>query len=115
MKFSNLTSTELIERSLALNEGKLKNTGALLVTTGNRTGRSPNDRFIVDELTTSNLIDWGDVNRPFSEEKFNELWDRVSNHLSKTDYFVSTFASSKNRSDHCFSRLLGWRCARPSE
>jgi len=89
MKFSNLTSTELIERSLALNEGKLKNTGALLVTTGNRTGRSPNDRFIVDELTTSNLIDWGDVNRPFSEEKFNELWDRVSNHLSKTDYFVS--------------------------
>ena len=89
MKLSNLTSTELIERALALNEGKLKNTGALLVTTGNRTGRSPNDRFIVDELTTSNLIDWGDVNRPFSEEKFNELWDRVSNHLSKTDYFVS--------------------------
>ena len=89
MTLSNLTSTELIERSLALNEGKLKNTGALLVTTGNRTGRSPNDRFIVDELTTSNLIDWGDVNRPFSEEKFNELWDRVSNHLSKTDYFVS--------------------------
>jgi len=89
MKLSNLTSTELIERSLALNEGKLKNTGALLVTTGNRTGRSPNDRFIVDELKTSNLIDWGDVNRPFSEEKFNELWDRVSNHLSKTDYFVS--------------------------
>ena len=89
MKLSNLTSTELIERSLALNEGKLINTGALLVTTGNRTGRSPNDRFIVDELTTSNLIDWGDVNRPFSEEKFNELWDRVSNHLSKTDYFVS--------------------------
>ena len=89
MKLSNLTSTELIERSLSLNEGKLKNTGALLVTTGNRTGRSPNDRFIVDELTTSNLIDWGDVNRPFSEEKFNELWDRVSNHLSKTDYFVS--------------------------
>ena len=89
MKLSNLTSTELIERSLALNEGKLKNTGALLVTTGNRTGRSPNDRFIVDELTTSNLIDWGDVDRPFSEEKFNELWDRVSNHLSKTDYFVS--------------------------
>ena len=89
MKLSNLTSTELIERSLALNEGKLKNTGALLVTTGNRTGRSPNDRFIVDELTTSNLIDWGDVNRTFSEEKFNELWDRVSNHLSKTDYFVS--------------------------
>jgi phosphoenolpyruvate carboxykinase (ATP) len=89
MKLFNLTSTELIERSLALNEGKLKNTGALLVTTGNRTGRSPNDRFIVDELTTSNLIDWGDVNRPFSEEKFNELWDRVSNHLSKADYFVS--------------------------
>ena len=89
MKLSNLTSTELIERALALNEGKLKNTGALLVTTGNRTGRSPNDRFIVDELTTSNLIDWGDVDRPFSEEKFNELWDRVSNHLSKTDYFVS--------------------------
>ena len=80
MKLSNLTSTELIERSLALNEGKLINTGALLVTTGNRTGRSPNDRFIVDELKTSNLIDWGDVNR-FMDETVGMLKDKREKHF----------------------------------
>ena len=89
MIFNDLTSTELIEKSLSLNEGKLTNTGALLIITGKRTGRSPNDRFIVDEPSTAKSIDWGEVNKPFSEEKFNNLWDRVSNHLLLKDYFRS--------------------------
>jgi len=89
MTLTDLSPSELIEKSLSLHEGKLTDTGALLITTGKRTGRSPNDRFIVKEPSTSGSVDWGDVNRPFSEDKFNSLWDRVSDHLSKKDRFVS--------------------------
>ena len=77
MILKNLSPSELIEKSLSLNEGILTDTGALLITTGKRSGRSPNDRFIVDNSATSNSVDWGDVNRPFSEEKFNKLWARA--------------------------------------
>ena len=89
MILKNLSPSELIEKSLSLNEGILTDTGALLITTGKRSGRSPNDRFIVDNSATSNSVDWGDVNRPFSEEKFNKLWARVSEHLSQKDHFLS--------------------------
>ena len=67
MILKNLSPSELIEKSLSLNEGILTDTGALLITTGKRSGRSPNDRFIVDNSATSHSVDWGDVNRPFSE------------------------------------------------
>ncbi|MDP7553633.1 MAG: phosphoenolpyruvate carboxykinase [Candidatus Thioglobus sp.] len=87
--FTDLTSSELIEQALARNEGSLTNTGALLITTGERTGRSPNDRFIVDEQSTSGDIDWGDVNRPFLEDKFEALWDLANEYLSQKDRFVS--------------------------
>jgi phosphoenolpyruvate carboxykinase (ATP) len=87
--FTDLTPSELIEQALTRNEGLLTNTGALLITTGKRTGRSPNDRYIVDESSTSGDIDWGDVNKPFLEDKFEALWDRADKHLSQKDRFVS--------------------------
>jgi len=87
--FTDLTPSELIQQALTRNEGLLTNTGALLITTGKRTGRSPNDRYIVDESSTSGDIDWGDVNKPFLEDKFEALWDRADKHLSQKDRFVS--------------------------
>jgi len=89
MVYIDLAPTELISESLNRSEGSLTNTGALLVETGSRSGRSPNDRFIVDEPSTSEFIEWGEVNRPFSEENFNALWTKVENHLSKNDSFRS--------------------------
>ena len=53
--FTDLTPSELIQQALTRNEGLLTNTGALLITTGKRTGRSPNDRYIVDESSTSGV------------------------------------------------------------
>ncbi len=87
--FTDLTPSELIQQALTRNEGLLTNTGALLITTGKRTGRSPNDRYIVDESSTSGGIDWGDVNKPFLEDKFEALWYRADKHLSQKDRFVS--------------------------
>ena len=85
-----LTQDELIELSLNKGEGEIAANGALLVKTGKRTGRSPLDRFIVKDSITEFKVDWGEVNRPFDEEKFNSLWKRVELYLSEKEVLIST-------------------------
>jgi phosphoenolpyruvate carboxykinase (ATP) len=87
--YSELTAAALIEQALVRREGTLTNTGALLITTGKRTGRSPADRYIVQEPSTADAIEWGGVNKPFPQDKFNALWERVEAYLAHKDRFVS--------------------------
>lgn len=86
---NNLSVAELIQHAIKLEEGTLSSNGALVVETGHRTGRSPNDRFIVKEPSTESEIEWGKVNRPFDADKFEALWDRVESQLLAQSYFLS--------------------------
>jgi len=96
---TNLGATELTNIALNRGEGRLSSSGAFLATTGRRTGRSPGDRFIVDEPTTSASIDWASVNRPISGEIFDALWDRVTAYLADRERFVSRLHVGQD-SDH---------------
>tara|TARA_Y100001935_G_scaffold172872_1_gene142784 strand:- start:8 stop:1546 length:1539 start_codon:yes stop_codon:yes gene_type:complete len=88
-KLLELSTDELIKAAIDNKEGVIASNGALSIETGHRTGRSPNDRFIVKEESTSNLIDWGEVNRPFDSEKFSRLWDKVEAYLAEKNRYLS--------------------------
>lgn len=85
----NLTTAQLVELALARGEGELTAKGAFVAKTGERTGRSPNDRFIVKEPSSEADIEWGNVNRPFELAAFNALWQRVEKYLSDKEVFIS--------------------------
>lgn len=85
----NLSAPQLIEQSIINKEGNLSPTGALLVSTGEFTGRSPNDKYIVNYQESSDQeIDWGKVNRPFEPKKFDHLLDKVLLHLEDKNIYV---------------------------
>ncbi|MFB4163103.1 phosphoenolpyruvate carboxykinase (ATP) [Alteribacillus sp. JSM 102045] len=85
-----LPVSRLIEKSLQRNEGVLTSNGALSVETGKYTGRSPKDKYIVDESSVTNQIDWGPVNQPISKEVFSSLYKKVIEHLKeKEELFVT--------------------------
>src|SRR5690349_6000086 len=84
----NLPPASLIEVAIRRREGMLSRTGALTVNTGKYTGRSPDDRFIVDDEITHNTVDWGKVNHSLSQDKYELIFERLKNHLDKREYFV---------------------------
>lgn len=86
--YQDLQPAELIEHSLRRKEGMLTSVGALQVTTGKYTGRSPKDKFIVEEESIKQDVDWGSVNQPISKEVFNHLLEKVFNYLKDKERFI---------------------------
>jgi phosphoenolpyruvate carboxykinase (ATP) len=84
----NLPTPTLYEEALKRNEGIMAHLGPIVVRTGQFTGRSPNDKFIVDEPTSHGCVWWGEVNRPITEDRFDELHRRMASYLQGKDVFI---------------------------
>ena len=84
----NLAVPALYEQVLQRGEARLSRAGAIIARTGERTGRSPLDRFIVHDPSTADDIWWGDVNRPIGKDVFDGLHMRVASYLRGRDVFV---------------------------
>ncbi len=76
-----LSVPKLVEIALANQEGVLSDRGSLVVNTGKYTGRSPQDRFIVDTPLVHNTVDWGDINRPIAPEVFDKVFQKMQAYL----------------------------------
>ena len=84
----NLNAPELYEEIARRNEGVFSNHGAMIVDTGEHTGRAAKDKAIVREPGSEDKVFWGDVNKDFSQEKFNALKERMMAHAKGRELFV---------------------------
>src|SRR6185503_10231382 len=84
----NLGSDQLIEDAIRRGEGVLASGGALAVNTGQFTGRSPKDKFIVRDELTASTVHWGAVNQPMSSDQFARLYAKVLAFLQGRDVYV---------------------------
>ncbi|MGH9776846.1 MAG: phosphoenolpyruvate carboxykinase (ATP), partial [Candidatus Acidiferrales bacterium] len=84
----NLPAASLYEHAVRRNEGLVSEHGALVCRTGDHTGRSPNDKFLVKEPSSDNHIWWGDINRPFEPERFDSLHHHLGAYLQGKELYV---------------------------
>ncbi|MFB3817848.1 MAG: phosphoenolpyruvate carboxykinase (ATP) [Candidatus Methylomirabilales bacterium] len=84
----NLGTAALVENAIRRREGLLAAGGALVVRTGQYTGRSPQDKFVVREPSTEARVWWGSVNRPFEPARFDALYARLLAYLQGGDLYV---------------------------
>ena len=97
-QFWNLSPAELIEDCIIIGDGMLTDTGALAIDTGEFTGRSPKDRFIVRDEITEKAVWWGDVNIGFSSDRFDALYTRMKSFLVEKDVYVrDTYACADEK------------------
>jgi len=85
----NYSPAQLYQRSLERGEDvQVSSDGALVARTGQHTGRSPNDKYVVRDAQTSSEIEWGKVNQPYEGEAFNTLKARIAEYLKGREVFV---------------------------
>lgn len=101
-----LHTPQLYEQALRRQEGFIAHLGPMVVGTGDHTGRSPNDRFIVQEPTTSDQIWWGDVNRPFSIEQFDDLLQKLLAYFQGGNAFVQNCFAGADKNHRLAVRVI---------
>jgi len=107
--------TNLIEKSVKREEGVLSAHGVLITETGERTGRSPNDKFIVREELVEDNVWWGDVNTPTTRDVFDNLRQKVRTYLnSKPELFVQDLYAGADENQRLPIRVItenAWHAA----
>ena len=94
----NLSQEGWREQELNRKEGRLSDNGTIIVNTGIYTGRSPKDRFIVKTEENKDLVDWGEINQPLSEESFDLLEKAVKKEMNEKELFIfDGFAGADKR------------------
>ena len=96
--YRNLSTEKLIEEGLINKETKMSMNGAVMVDTGIYTGRSPKDKYFVEEDLTKDNIWWGEVNQKLSAEVFDELFNEVKKYYNSGDsktYVFDGFGSRR--------------------
>ena len=83
-----LSPDDLEKETVEKKQGVITKSGALAVNTGEFTGRSPQDRFIVKDKVTEDKVWWGNINIPFEPDAFDKLYDKVTAYLSEKEVFV---------------------------
>ena len=101
----NLTEGELVETAIRRGEGKLTAHGALVVTTGQHTGRSPRDKFVVRDETTENRI-WWDNNKPMAPDAFERLYADFKAHAEGRDLFVQDLVGGADAGNAVHARVV---------
>src|SRR5271165_2078300 len=102
----NLSTPHLVETAIARGEASLAANGALVALTGARTGRSPRDKFLVEDAETKDRVDWGKVNQPFPPDKFQALLDRVVQHMAERDLYVMDLYAGADRAYRLPIRII---------
>ncbi len=104
--YRNLEPAVLVEKALQRGEGSLSSTGALVVETGKYTGRSPDDRFVVDAPSVHDKIDWGKINVPISPEKFDRIYGKMTAYLQDREIFVFDGFAGADEKYHLPVRII---------
>ncbi len=88
VQYWNLSPAELTEHAVKLGQGVLSDTGALCVNTGEFTGRSPQDKFIVKDDNTAGVINWGKINIPVSSQIFDSMHKKLCAYLQGKNIYI---------------------------
>ncbi len=105
-QYWNLTAPLLVEEAVRRGEGRLADSGALVTTTGKRTGRSPKDKFIVNEPSSRTHVHWGDVNVGVEPGVFDKLQAKVFTYLAQRDIFVADLHAGANPAHRLNVRVI---------
>ena len=100
--FYQLSPEDLINQSVEKGEGVLNNTGALVIDTGEFTGRSPENKFIVKDVITASTIDWNKFNLPIEEKYFDRLYNKMMDYLNDKKLF-NDFGDQFRKTGNCKS------------
>ena len=87
-RHENLPPAALYEHAIRRAEAVLAANGPLVVRTGEHTGRSPKDKYIVDEADAHEGVWWGGFNQPISEARYDQLRQRFIDHMNEREVFV---------------------------